>query len=130
MMSKRERRKKTGSLLDYSGIRILLCIVVPVVVFGILLLSKGNNPIVVYKVMLLSVFGSLFGIGEVVVRATPLVMTSMTSILPARVGLANAGGEGQLAGGAIAAAFFGSRSAGWCAMGGHSHCVKNESQNE
>ena len=101
-------KKKIDHILDFPIVRVLLCALIPMVVFGILLAWKGNNPINVYYTMLLSIFGSAYGVGEVVVRATPLIMTSLTSILPSRVGLANAGGEGQLACGALAAAFVGS----------------------
>ena len=101
-------KKYPERILGNLWVRILLCVIVPMVIFGILLASKGNNAISVYITMFISIFGSAYGIGEVIVRATPLIMTSITSILPARVGLANAGGEGQLACGALAAAFFGS----------------------
>lgn len=88
--------------------RAVLCIIIPMFLFGILLTSKGNNAFSVYATMFTAIFGSAYGIGEVIVRAAPLIMTSITSILPARVGLANAGGEGQLACGALATAFLGS----------------------
>lgn len=103
-----DMKKKLDRILDHPFVRIFLCAFVPMIVFGILLAWKGNNPANVYYTMLLSIFGSAYGIGEVIVRATPLIMTSLTSILPSRVGLANAGGEGQLACGAVAAAFVGS----------------------
>ncbi len=41
---------------------------------------------------------------QVVVRATPLVLTALAVVVPARAGLVNVGGEGQLVVGAVAAA--------------------------
>lgn len=101
-------KRKIDYILRFPIARVFLCALIPMIIFGILLAWKGNNPINVYYTMLLSIFGSTYGIGEVIVRATPLIMTSIASILPSRVGLANAGGEGQLACGALAAAFVGS----------------------
>ena len=93
--------------LGSSLIRILLSVFLPVTVFGLLLLTEGKNPIATYGVILNAVFGSRYGFGEVIVKATFLILTSLTAILPYRVGMANAGGEGQMAIGALAAAVAG-----------------------
>ena len=93
-------KRKIDYILRFPIARVFLCALIPMIIFGILLAWKGNNPINVYYTMLLSIFGSTYGIGEVIVRATPLIMTSIASILPSRVGL--------LACGALAAAFVGS----------------------
>ncbi|MBR4866324.1 MAG: ABC transporter permease [Clostridia bacterium] len=99
--------KKTH-LLDHMWLRILICFLAPIFLFGILLVSQGISPILAYKTIVTSVFGSTYTIGEVVVRATYLILTAMAAILPARVGLANAGGEGQMTIAATAVAVAGS----------------------
>jgi simple sugar transport system permease protein len=52
---------------------------------------------------LLSIFGSAYGFSELFVRMTPLLLTAVAVALPARLGLINVGGEGQLYMGAWAA---------------------------
>jgi simple sugar transport system permease protein len=43
-----------------------------------------------------SMFGSVYGLSELLVRMTPLLLTAIAVALPARLGLINVGGEGQL----------------------------------
>ena len=93
--------------ISHPLIRILLSVVLPVTAFGILLITEGKDPIATYGVILNAVFGSRYGFGEVIVKATLLILTSLTAILPYRVGMANAGGEGQMAIGALTAAVAG-----------------------
>ena len=93
--------------ISHPLIRILLSVVLPVTAFGILLITEGKDPIATYGVILNAVFGSRYGFGEVIVKATFLILTSLTAILPYRVGMANAGGEGQMAIGALTAAVAG-----------------------
>ena len=96
-----------GKLMNNMLFRILFVILFPVVVFGILLLTEGKNPVSTYAVIINAVIGSRYGFGEVVVQATYLILTSLTAILPYRVGMANAGGEGQMAIGALCTAIAG-----------------------
>ncbi|MDP4109287.1 MAG: ABC transporter permease [Bacillota bacterium] len=97
-----------GSFFDSTPFRALICFVAPVTIFGLLLASEGKSVFETYKTIYFSIFGSVYGIGEVVIRATYLILTSIAAILPARVGLANAGGEGQMAMGAVGTAVVGS----------------------
>lgn len=101
-------RERCAKLFDNMLVRILICVFVPIFLFGILLVSQKISPISAYSTIFTSVFGSAYTMGEVVIRATYLILTAMAAILPARVGLANAGGEGQMAIAATAVAFFGS----------------------
>ncbi len=97
-----------GRVLDNGLVRVLVCTLLPIAVFGVLLASEGKSVVQTYAVIFNSVFGTWYGFGEVVVRASCLILTSMTAILPNRVGMANAGGEGQMAIGALFAAVAGS----------------------
>ncbi|HEY8201543.1 MAG TPA: ABC transporter permease [Actinomycetota bacterium] len=74
------------------------------VVFGALVAAKGANPLQVYASMLRSTFLDQSSAGEVLVRATPLVLAALAVAVPARAGLVNVGGEGQIVVGAVAAA--------------------------
>ena len=65
-------------------------------VFAVLLLAAGKDPLKAYGDTLLYVFGNAYGFSELLVRMTPLVLTAVAVALPARLGLINVGGEGQL----------------------------------
>ena len=61
-----------------------------------MLVIDGKDPVRAYRDTLLYVFGNAYGFSELLVRMTPLLMTSLAVALPSRVGLINVGGEGQL----------------------------------
>jgi general nucleoside transport system permease protein len=70
-----------------------------------LLAVAGVNPLAAYGQLLGDPFGSGFGLGETVVKATPLILTGLAVLLPARMRLWNIGAEGQLQFGAIGATY-------------------------
>ncbi len=61
-----------------------------------LLLLAGKDPLRAYTDTLVYVFGNTYGFSELFVRMTPLLLTAVAVALPARLGLINVGGEGQL----------------------------------
>lgn len=65
-------------------------------VFGVVLLLFGKNPIQAYLDIYQNTIGSRYGFSEVVVKMIPLLLCSLAVLLPARLGLVNVGGEGQL----------------------------------
>lgn len=71
--------------------------------FAILMLIKGVNPIAAYKDMVVSTFGDSSQIAGILVRATPIILAGLAVSVPARAGLINVGGEGQLIIGGVAA---------------------------
>lgn len=73
------------------------------VVFGALMAAKGANPLVAYVDMVRSTFTDLTSLGDVIIRATPLILAALAVAVPARAGLVNVGGEGQLLLGGVAA---------------------------
>jgi len=68
--------------------------------FAALLLAAGRNPLQAYVDTAVYVFGNATGFSELLVRMTPLLFTAVAAALPARIGLINVGGEGQLSMGA------------------------------
>lgn len=109
--TKRRKGKILSGLSAAAGStpgRIAIGVLAPMGIFSILLLAEGISPLEAYSTIFSSVFGSMYGFGEVVIRATYLILTAVASVLPGRVGLANAGGEGQMAIGATATAIIGS----------------------
>lgn len=74
------------------------------VIFGVFMQLKGANPVAAYADMWRSTFTDADSLGEVLVRATPIVLAALAVAVPARAGLVNVGGEGQLVVGGVAAA--------------------------
>jgi simple sugar transport system permease protein len=66
------------------------------ILFGIILLISGKDPIQSYKDIFTSTLGSRYGISEVIVAMTPIMITALAVALPSKVILINIGGEGQL----------------------------------
>ena len=74
---------------------------------SLLILLVGESPLRVYKLLILSTWGSNYGIGQVLFKATPLILTGLSVALAFKVGLFNIGAEGQLVAGSFATALCG-----------------------
>ena len=82
--------------LSERGITFAVVALVSLGTFSALLLAAGKNPFAAYADTIAYVFGNAYGFSELLVRMTPLVFTAVAAALPARIGLINVGGEGQL----------------------------------
>jgi general nucleoside transport system permease protein len=71
------------------------------VVFAVLLLAFGKNPIKAYADIFSSTLGSTYGFSEILVKMIPLTLTAVAVAVPSRIWLINVGGEGQLYIGAL-----------------------------
>jgi ABC-type uncharacterized transport system permease subunit len=69
--------------------------------FGLVLLAAGKHPLQAYADTATFVLGSLEGFTELFVRMGPLVLAALAVSVPARIGLFNVGGEGQIYMGAL-----------------------------
>ncbi len=92
-----------GNNLSTSMLRGLQILVLPLFVFGAFLVLVGVNPVETYVAMFTNALSDMYGLGEVAVRATPVILAALATALPARAGLINVGGEGQLVMGALTA---------------------------
>jgi len=77
-------------------VRYLLMFLLAFLLFGLILLIFGKDPIQSYKDIFTSTLGSTYGFSEVIVAMIPMLITALAVALPWRVGLINIGGEGQL----------------------------------
>lgn len=77
-------------------VRYLFIFLVAFVLFGLILLIAGKDPILAIKDTFSSTLGSTYGFSEVIVKMIPLIFTAIAVALPSRVVLINVGGEGQL----------------------------------
>ncbi len=103
---KLERREGSPSL-RLNILTSLLAIFFSFVVITIIILATGANPIDAYRGLYAGSVGSFFNIGETLVRATPLLLTTLTVIFSFKCGVMNIGGEGQMLFGATMATFVG-----------------------
>ena len=85
--------------------RYLLMILLSFIMFGLILLIAGKDPLASYGDIFSSTLGSAYGLSEVIVSMIPMLITALAVALPFRVGLINIGGEGQLYMGAAFATF-------------------------
>ena len=85
----------------------LVAILLAAVVGDALILSFGQSPGAVYKLLLEGTWGNAYGFGQVLYKATTLVFTGLAVGLGLRAGLFNIGAESQLAAGGFCAALVG-----------------------
>jgi len=62
----------------------------------------GKDPVAAFKVFFVEPFGSLYGIGELLLKATPLMICALGLAVGYRANVWNIGAEGQFTMGAIA----------------------------
>jgi len=72
-------------------------------VFGLIVALRGFNPVNVVETMVRSTLLEPGALQQAALRAVPLVLAALAVSVPARAGLVNVGGEGQLIMGAVAA---------------------------
>ena len=94
------RSNFSSRIMNVVG-RYSFMIVLAFLLFGLILLLSGNDPIQSYKDIFNSAFGSVYGFSEVLLAMIPMLITALAVALPSRVGLINVGGEGQLYIGAV-----------------------------
>ena len=75
-----------------------------VVVFSLFLLVKGHNPVAVMADAVTTTFSNGLSLQQVAIKAAPFILSALAVVVPARAGLVNVGGEGQIIVGAVAAA--------------------------
>lgn len=99
MQSRRDPAQR-GRFVGAQAISILLrygsMAFMAFLLFGIILLVSGKDPIASYRDLLSSTLGSAGGFSEVLVAMTPMLLTALAVALPSRIGLINVGVEGQL----------------------------------
>lgn len=109
------QRLKPGRILrlisDPTGWASLVSAVVAValalLLVGGLIALMGVNPVEAYQALWRSAFGTRNGIGETLIRTTPLLLTGLAVLVAFRCGIWNIGAEGQLYMGALGAALVG-----------------------
>jgi ABC-type uncharacterized transport system permease subunit len=85
----------------------LMALLIALLVADGLILLYGYSPLEIWTTMLQGTLFNPYGMGQVLFKATPLILAGLSVALAFRVGLFNIGGEGQLTLGALATALMG-----------------------
>lgn len=86
-----------------APVRFGLVFAVSAALFAIILVLDRQNPLEAFYLIYQGSIGSAYGRSEILVKLVPFVLCAIATAVPARVGLINVGGEGQLHMGAWAA---------------------------
>jgi general nucleoside transport system permease protein len=84
----------------------LLALLAALVVGAVMLALLGVNPLPAYGSMVTGVFGSVSGITQSIVKATPLLLVGLGVCIAFRASVINIGGEGQIILGALFSTWF------------------------
>ena len=111
-MSEEQGPKTTRSFklppqLVNTGLVPLLAVLTSMVVGGLIIAAAGGNPFAAYAGLFEGAFGSLNALSETTVWASPYIFAGLAVAVGFKGGLFNIGAEGQLAFGAVAAAWIG-----------------------
>jgi simple sugar transport system permease protein len=93
--------------LEEAILPAIVALLVAAIVGDVLILSFGQNPGAVYRLLLEGTWGNAYGLGQVLYKATTLTFTGLAVAVGLRAGLFNIGAESQLAAGGFAAALVG-----------------------
>src|SRR5687767_16003082 len=76
--------------------RWIAALTAALVIFSVLLMTKGADPIAAYAGMWESTFLRSRSVEQIFIQMAPLVLGALAVAVPARAGLTNVGGEGQI----------------------------------
>ena len=96
-----------GRTFEEAVLPALVALLVAAVVGDILILSFGQNPGSVYRLLIDGTWGNAYGFGQVLYKTTTLTFTGLAVAVGLRAGLFNIGAESQLAAGGFLAALAG-----------------------
>ena len=93
--------------LEEAILPVIVALLIAAVVGDALILSFGQNPGAVYRLLFEGTWGNVYGLGQVLYKATTLTFTGLAVAIGLRAGLFNIGAESQLAAGGFVAALVG-----------------------
>ncbi len=100
-------RRMNRTVIEESILPPVVALLLAVVVGDALILSFGQSPGAVYRLLLEGTWGNAYGFGQVLYKTTTLVFTGLAVGLGLRAGLFNIGAESQVAAGGFCAALAG-----------------------
>ncbi len=111
MPSEKDEKAIRARRLEFSGLFFNALLPLAGMMFAlfigaIMLLFLKVNPLKAYAEMVGGAFGSVSGITQTLVKATPLLLVGLGICIAFRASVINIGGEGQIIAGALAATWF------------------------
>jgi ABC-type uncharacterized transport system permease subunit len=95
------RRGSEGALFQVAAILLAF------IVGALVLYASGYDPVSAYAAMLKGAFGDMYGMGQTLTQATPIIFTSLAFLISSKAGLFNIGAEGQFLMGAFISSLVG-----------------------
>jgi len=95
------------TMLEEAILPPIVALLLAALVGDVLILSFGQAPGTVYRLLIDGTWGNAYGLGQVLYKTTTLAFTGLAVALGLRAGLFNIGAEGQLAAGGFVAALVG-----------------------
>ena len=95
------------AIIEEAVLPPVVALLLAAVVGDVLILTFGQSPGAVFRLLLEGTWGNAYGFGQVLYKATTLVFTGLAVGLGLRAGLFNIGAESQLAAGGFCAALAG-----------------------
>jgi simple sugar transport system permease protein len=93
--------------IEEAVLPAIVALLIAMVVGDVLILSFGQSPGTVYRLLIEGTWGNAYGLGQVLYKTTTLTFTGLAIALGLRAGLFNIGAESQLAAGGFVAALVG-----------------------
>ena len=98
---------RTRERLEEALFPPVVALLVALICGDLLIMSYGQSPATVYRLLLEGTWGNAYGFGQVLYKATTLAFTGLAVSLGIRAGLFNVGAESQLAAGGFLAGVVG-----------------------
>lgn len=98
---KRFQERLLGFVRIFYLLKSVWAVIVALLVGAILILLAGGNPLEGYGALFRGAFFDYWGIGDTLLRMSPLLLAGLAVIIPLRAGLFNIGAEGQIYIGAL-----------------------------
>ncbi|GAC1649042.1 MAG: ABC transporter permease [Gemmatimonadaceae bacterium] len=103
----RSRANRFRVRLEEALLPPIVALALAAVVGDALILTYGQSPGAVYRLLVDGTWGNAYGLGQVLYKATTLTFTGLAVAVGIRAGVFNIGAEGQLAMGGFCAALVG-----------------------
>jgi general nucleoside transport system permease protein len=99
-------KKIDWKTIGYNAVMPVLAVLLALLAGAVMLLLLGVNPLEAYAAMISGVFGSVSGLTQALVKATPLLLVGLGICIAFRASVINIGGEGQIILGALMGTWF------------------------
>lgn len=101
------RRSRLRAQFEEAVLPPVVALLIAALVGDVLIITYGQSPGAVYRLLLEGTWGNAYGLGQVLYKTTTLTFTGLSVAIGLRAGLFNIGAESQLAAGGFLAAIVG-----------------------